>query len=264
VRAVASAPTAYWISNLADSHWVQPSVAAYIGAATAAHAEPMLVLYAIPHRDCGNYSAGGFASGSDYQAWVRQVNAGIAGRRVAVIVEPDALAQLDCLAPSDQATRLALLRYAVSLLSANRNATVYLDGGHSRWLSAPLLAQRLKAAGVDMARGFSLNVSNFFTTAEEVVYGEAVSTLLGGNKYYVVDTSRNGRGPLLGVPNEWCNPTGRALGTWPSAATGATHADAYLWVKPPGQSDGNCHPGDPTSGQWFESYAVQLAANAGF
>src|SRR5215211_3205292 len=78
---------------------------------------------------------------------------------------------------------------------------------HSRWQSATEMANRLKSAGVDRARGFSLNLSNTFPTAEQRTYGDSISALTGG-KRFVIDTSRNG----LSSNGEWCNPSGRALG----------------------------------------------------
>ena len=92
---------------------------------------------------------------------------------------------------------------------------MYIDGGHSRWLSADELAAGLNEVGVDRARGFSLNTANFFTTEEEIGYGEAVSTLTNGANY-VIDTSRNGAGPAPDDPLYWCNPSGRALGVPPT------------------------------------------------
>jgi endoglucanase len=126
----------------------------------------------------------------------------------------------------------------------------------------------------------------------------------------VVDTSRNGRGPdsmqqyasapydqpasvisTLAAGN-WCNPPGSGLGLRPTASTGVPLLDAYLWVKTPGQSDGQCdsaggarawdytdytQPGwpatasaqslfdplwgadDPAAGDWFGPQALQLA-----
>ena len=87
-----------------------------------------------------------------------------------------------------------------------------------RWHSAEEMAARLNQAGVDQARGFSLNTANFFTTEDEIGYGEAISGLTNGSNY-VIDTSRNGAGPAPDAPLDWCNPTGRALGTPPTAAT---------------------------------------------
>jgi endoglucanase len=81
-----------------------------------------------------------------------------------------------------------------------------------------------------------------------------VSARVGG-KHYVIDTSRNGLG---GIPGEWCNVPGQALGQLPTTRTGRALADAYLWVKYPGESDGTCN-GGPRSGQWWGEYALGLA-----
>jgi len=126
---------------------------------------------------------------------------------------------------------------------------------------------------------------------------------------FVVDTSRNGRGPndmqkYASAPYDqpasvisalaggnWCNPPGSGLGLRPTASTGVPLLDAYLWVKTPGQSDGQCdsaggarawdytdytQPGwpattsaqslfdplwgidDPAAGDWFGQQALQL------
>ena len=123
------------------------------------------------------------------------------------------------------------------------------------------MAARLNQVGVVKARGFSLNTANFFTTEEEIGYGDAISGMTGG-KPYVVDTSRNGLGAAPDGPLNWCNPPGRALGSRPTTATDAPHDVADLWIKEPGQSDGECDRGDPASGAWFASYAAGLVARA--
>src|SRR6185312_921992 len=109
---------------------------------------------------------------------------------------------------------------------------------------------------VASARGFSLNVSSFDTTADETTYGHAIAAQLGSGAHFVIDTSRNGRGPAAG--GAWCNPPGRGLGTAPSGETGDALVDAYLWVKQPGASDGSCE-GGPPAGQWWPMYALALA-----
>ena len=100
--------------------------------------------------------------------------------------------------------------------------------------------------------------------------------------HFVVDTSRNGNGPWLPPPypdpQDWCNPPGRALGDTPTLDSGAALVDAYLWIKIPGESDGECTRGlgpagttvdpewsqiDPGAGDWFPDMALQLAVNAG-
>ena len=84
-----------------------------------------------------------------------------------------------------------------------------------------------------------------------------------GGSHYVIDTSRNGVGPADDSPLNWCNPTGRAMGTPPTTATAGPHADAYLWVKRPGESDGSCDRGEPRAGQFINQYAISLVRNAG-
>lgn len=97
------------------------------------------------------------------------------------------------------------MRYAVDTLTRNPATALYIDGGHSRWVSADVMAARLNEVGVSKARGFSLNTANFFTTDEEIGYGDAISGMTNG-AHYVIDTSRNGadhfRCALLVQP-EW-------------------------------------------------------------
>jgi endoglucanase len=110
------------------------------------------------------------------------------------------------------------------------------------------------------------------------------STMLGDiepTARYVIDTSRNGQGPwqppAYPDPQDWCNPPDRGLGLAPTLATDHPLLDAYLWVKTPGESDGECTRGlgpagetvdpewgmiDPGAGDWFPEMALELAANA--
>ncbi|MCV7074490.1 glycoside hydrolase family 6 protein [Mycobacterium szulgai] len=261
LTAIANTPQAYWIDQAFPAGSVGGTVARYTGAAQAAGSMPILTLYGIPHRDCGSYASGGFASGADYKQWIDAVASGLGGSPAAIIVEPDALDMADCLSADQRQERFDLIRYAVDTLTRDPAAAVYVDGGHSRWLSAEEIANRLNQAGVGHARGFSLNVSNFFTTDEETGYGEAVSGLTGGS-HYVIDTGRNGAGPAPDGALSWCNPSGRALGTPPTTATAGAHADAYLWIKRPGESDGSCN-GGAQAGHFVSQYAIDLAQNAG-
>jgi endoglucanase len=95
---------------------------------------------------------------------------------------------------------------------------------------------------------------------------------------FIVDTSRNGRGPWTPTASypdaqDWCNPPHRGVGARPTAATGDPLADAFLWIKVPGESDGQCSRGlgptgtvdpewgivDPAAGAWFPQQALELA-----
>lgn len=254
------------IANNAQARWltgsgsdVQSEVSSAVTAATAAGSIPVLVAYNIPQRDCGGFSAGG-TTVNGYKIWISAFAAGIAGRKAIVILEPDALAAMNCLSSADQTTRVSLLQYAVSALKAQGPVSVYLDGGHSAWKSASDQAARLKRANVGAADGFALNVSNFELTSSSVSYGKAISSLIGG-KHFVIDTSRNGAGPT--ADRQWCNPAGRALGAAATTQTADPTVDAYLWVKLPGESDGACS-GAPAAGLWWAEYALGLAQRAAF
>jgi endoglucanase len=258
LTAVATTPQAYWIVPGSSAS----TVAKYTGDAAAAGALPVFTVYGIPHRDCGSFAAGGMGSGDAYRGWIDNIASQIGASRAAVIVEPDALAMADCLSGDQRQERYDLIHYAVDTLTRNPATAVYVDGGHVRWHSAEDMADRLNKAGVGHARGFSLNVANFFTTEDETAYGEAISAHTNGS-HYVIDTSRNGAGPAPASKLDWCNPSGRALGTPPTTATGGGHADAYLWIKRPGESDGSCEKGDPPAGTFVNQYVVDLARNGG-
>jgi len=230
---------------------------------------PVFIAYNLPKRDCGQYSAGGLETADTYEKWISGLAHGIGDRRAAVIIEPDSLGLLkwrNCLSPADQKERLELLRFAVHAFASLGNTAVYLDAGHSEWIPVVEMAERLKAAGIAEADGFSLNVSNYKTTEAEKNYGKEISKHLGG-KHFVIDTGRNGKGPppCKGVDDEncWCNPAGRGLGTPSTAETGDPLVDAYLWLKKPGESDGTCN-GGPKAGEFWLDRALELARNAEF
>ncbi|MFI6474241.1 glycoside hydrolase family 6 protein [Streptomyces sp. NPDC050516] len=255
------------ISLRPQAEWPPPegleqSVRGVTSAAALAGRVPVLVAYDIPHRDCDGDSQGGADGAAGYRLWIDAFARGIGERPALVIVEPDAVAHLvDGCESAPSKERLALLAYAVGQLKRGPATKVYLDAGHSDWITdLSSLADELVQAGVGKADGFSLNVSAFQTNASSAAYGHRLSAALGG-KHFVVDTSRNGNGPYAGS-DSWCNPPGRALGTPPTATTGDPLIDAYLWIKRPGESDGDCR-GGPSAGQWWPEYALELARRAG-
>jgi endoglucanase len=167
--------------------------------------------------------------------------------------------------------------------------------------------------GACASQYFPANPSDFSTWGLTTAWyaqnmGNAVATT-----HYVIDTSRNGDGPntmasfaaapfnqpaaVIGTlaANNWCNPPASGLGLRPTTSTGVPLLDAYLWVKIPGQSDGQCNLGsgvrawdftaytgpgwptdaagqaafdplwgmdDPAAGAWFPQQALQLAQDA--
>ncbi len=256
VRYLADKPQAIWVT---DFRGLRAKANTIHRDAKRKKAYPVYVVYAIPHRDCGGYSAGG-TTASGYRTGITNLAKALKGHRAAIILEPDALASATCLTRTQRTQRYRLLRYAVNTLTKNKGLAVYLDIGHSQWRKPAQAASLLRQAGVARARGFSLNVSNFQRTSAEIRYGTAISKRIG-NKKFVVDTSRNGRGAVRNsVVEGWCNPRGRAVGVPPTTRTASARVDAYLWVKRPGESDGTCK-GGPPSGQWFHERAVEMVRN---
>ena len=118
-----------------------------------------------------------------------------------------------------------------------------------------------------------------------------VSTSTDINTY--VDQSRVDRRVHRGA---WCNPLGAGIGELPRATPSgytSSHLDAFVWIKPPGESDGaskeiandqgksfdrmcdptfvspklanqltGATPNAPLAGQWFEDQFVTLVKNA--
>jgi endoglucanase len=262
IRRIADQPAATWFTD------ARPGFAdrarKLVGAARAARRTAVVTLYFIPHRDCRQYSAGGARDARTYRNWISSMAGSLRGHRTLVILEPDAVAQSvqGCLGPRATTVRYALLAHAVDTLRAQPGIEVYLDAGHPGWISAERMAPALRRAGATRARGFSLNVANFRTTSENLIYGTTLSRLLSG-RHFVVDTSRNGNGPARRGKGDrhWCNPPGRRLGPAPTLRTGHALVDAYLWVKRPGESDGACGSGAPAAGQWYPAYARSLVGS---
>lgn len=260
IAKVAAQPQASWYGGWSGD--IQTVVSNYVNAAERAGQLALLVAYNVPNRDCGQYSAGGAADDTAYRDWIKGFAAGIGARRAVVVLEPDAVPLLEqCLSEPDQAKRLALIRDAVVTLEALPNVAVYIDAGHSSWVPAPEMAERLKLAGISEARGFALNTSNYRADDELVTYGKELIAALGQDTHFIIDSSRNGNGPAPPGEEDWCNPEGRALGRPPTAETGEPAVDAYVWIKRPGESDGTCK-GGPAAGQWFQARAVEMARNA--
>ncbi len=349
-------PQAVWLTGGTPKTVLQ-DVRATVQRAADKGTVPVLVAYNIPFRDCAQYSAGGATSVAAYKAWIDGFAAGIENKQAVVILEPDGLGIIPWYNPfADRDTwvanpnyewcqpaeanpataasdRFAMLNYAVDVLKALPQVSVYLDGTHSAWLGAGDAADRLIQAGVNNADGFFLNVSNFQLSDRLEKFGTWISKCIAfasnpaswgiGHsewcasqyypanpndfstwgltdqwytdnvesqtwwysesllKHFVIDTSRNGQGPWIppadhpaGDAQDWCNPPDRGLGYLPTTNTGASLIDAYLWIKIPGASDGQCYRWtsgpldpvrgiqDPAAGEWFPEMALELAQNA--
>ncbi|MGY2200856.1 glycoside hydrolase family 6 protein [Pseudomonas gingeri] len=262
--AIANIPSALWLTGTSQAtQKLSDTVSRYVTAADKVHETPILVAYNLPDRDCsGGASAGGAVDAPAYRDWIDRFIDGIGDKPAIVILEPDALADSQCLPRQKRDERLALLNHAISGFQQHApSARVYLDAGNPGWKPAATLARDLDAAGVKMAHGFALNVSNFYTLAQSRQYADAINARLsadhGYTKSVLVDTSRNGNGA---IPGDWCNPPGRTLGLPPQAITETLLA---VWVKLPGNSDGSSSPsrdchGGPPAGTFSPELAARL------
>lgn len=257
---IASRPAAVWFADYAPDT-VASRVRAVTSGAAAQRRVPVLVAYAIPDRDCGGASEGGAPDLDAYAAWIDRFAAGLGSGEVVVILEPDSIAQADCLDENGRDARFAALARAGRVLkAADPKARVYYDAGHSGWnppAEQAALLRRAGAASAASSDGIFSNVSNFHATGDEAAYDRRVLDALGGPDGLgaVIDTSRNGNGAPAG--GEWCDPDGRRIGRAPTFDTGRDRIDAYLWVKLPGESDG-CKG---AAGEFSASYAYELASS---
>jgi cellulose 1,4-beta-cellobiosidase len=166
----------------------------------------------------------------------------------------------------------------------------------SRWIDFNTFNDELTYAQAFRNRavevGFSPTIGMLIDTSRNGWGGPnrptAASTLSDLNQR--IDASRIDRRIHKG---NWCNPSGAGLGERPRAAP-ATGIDAYVWIKPPGESDGSstlipndegkgfdrmCDPtyggnarnnnnatgalpNAPLSGHWFPAQFQQLLQNA--
>jgi cellulose 1,4-beta-cellobiosidase len=230
----------------------------------------------------------------------------------ALIIEPDSLPNL--VTNSDLSTcKNSASGYrdgvAYALKNLNLpNVIMYMDAGHGGWLGwdanlkpgAQELAKAYTSAGKPkQLRGISTNVAGWnawdlspgeFSTKSDAKYnscqnektyvtkfGDALKTA-GMPNHAIVDTGRNGVTGLRAEWGDWCNVNGAGFGVRPTANTGLDLADAFVWVKPGGESDGTsdssatrydsfCGKSDaykpaPEAGTWNQAYFEMLLKNA--
>jgi cellulose 1,4-beta-cellobiosidase len=148
------------------------------------------------------------------------------------------------------------------------------------------LRDKLVAAGFDSGLGMLIDTSRNGWGGSARPTGPGPSTS-------VDDYVNGGRIDRRIHAGNWCNQSGAGIGQRPTAAP-ATGVDAYVWVKPPGESDGNsaavpndegkgfdrmCDPtyggnarngnnptgalpNAPLAGHWFSAQFQQLMQNA--
>ncbi|KAL2152793.1 hypothetical protein VTH82DRAFT_5978 [Thermothelomyces myriococcoides] len=261
-----------------------------------------LVLYDLPDRDCSaGESAGELKSDENgleiyKNEFVKPFAEKVAAAKdldFAIVLEPDSLANLVTNQHIEFCANAAPvyregIAYAISSLQ-QPNVHLYIDAAHGGWLgwddNLPLAAKEfaevVKLAGEGKKiRGFATNVSNYnpfhaivrenFTewsnSWDESHYASSLAPFLeeeGLPAHFIVD---QGRVALPGAREEWgdwCNVNPAGFGPAPTTRVNNTVVDALVWIKPGGESDGECGmAGAPRAGQWFDEYAQMLVKNA--
>ena len=217
------------------------------------------------------------------------------------------------------------IAHAVRELSTVSNVWTYLDIAHSGWLgwehterAAALYRDVLEdAGGTHLVRGFATNVSNYAPTLElrdpydnvqanmdDIENFYQWNRMIDEQRYvdslrgffpdhgFLVDTGRNGwpvqspdeRRDTRAARGNWCNISSTGIGERPRPEP-RPGVDAWVWVKPPGESDGAgrydawCAPGSvahydgdvlptdaladaPPAGEWFHDHLLRMAEQA--
>ncbi|KAL2115474.1 hypothetical protein VTJ04DRAFT_9729 [Mycothermus thermophilus] len=230
----------------------------------------------------------------------------------ALVIEPDSLPNLvtniDLTSCQQSASGYREgVAYALQQLNLP-NVVMYLDAGHGGWLGwdsnlrpgAEELASVYKRAGSpSQLRGFATNVAGWNSWDQtpgefasrsdaqwnscqnEKLYVEKFGAALrtaGMPNHAIVDTGRNGVTGLRQEWGHWCNVDGAGFGQRFTTNTGSELCDAFVWVKPGGESDGTSDPSavrydefcgkpdafkpSPEAGEWNQAYFEMLLKNA--
>ncbi|EGZ09170.1 hypothetical protein PHYSODRAFT_405488, partial [Phytophthora sojae] len=239
-----------------------------------ATAPPTVVVYGLPQKDCahGFSTAGSNANSDDYRTFLQQLADAAGSQQVVYILEPDAIGLLADGGCGNDKGYAENLGVAMDILSQNPNAEIYLDVGY--WAlsdedQATAVAKIVNAVDPNCkCKGISLNTSNYRSNAEMAATCERFVKASGRREYKcIVDTSRNFVSPSS---TEWCNANWAGIGELPTTNTGSEYVSRYVWVNPPGESDGECtNQSDqalrgPDAGVFFPDHFVQLWNNGAF
>ncbi len=246
LQAINDQPQAYWINDWSPA--TKLIVEEILERSSAKDEVPVFVLYMIPDRDNASHSKGGAKNYKQYKDAVQDFFK-MHHRNSIAIFEPDAFA----LNFSQKRTEVF-----TEIFHSIRpeKVKVFLDIGHPHWHTSEHVKTMLEKIDIENLAGISINVSNFVSSRECEKYGNKICKKVGAKYTFIVDTSRNGNGST--DDDQWCNPSGRSLGKKPSIiAKRFSRHYANLWIKLPGESDGQCN-GGPKAGEFWTEYALDL------
>lgn len=256
VQKMAEEPTGIWLGEWNQN--VFDFVRTIVQDAESKQQIPVFITYNIPMRDLGGYSKGGAVDSGVYRQWISDVARGIGRESEAWIVfEPDAVPGFYAMNEADKQHRIQLIRESLQWIRNYAPKTkVYIDVGHPEWVSVDDVVKALNNFGIQDFDGFAINTSNRVSTEKCYEYGKQISERIGGKKF-IIDTSRNGN-PKSG--SDWCNPSDEKVGARPNSLIGNRFPllEANLWLKVPGESDGECG-GGPSAGTIWQHKVIELA-----
>ncbi|KAL3662290.1 hypothetical protein V7S43_012617 [Phytophthora oleae] len=231
-----------------------------------------VVVYGLPNKDCSaGYSNGNSTvkTGADYEEFIINLTALVGDRKVLYVLEPDAVGLLANQGCAVEFGYQSNLTAAISLLSENPNAEIYLDVGFwtlERSDSADIVAQIVKElAQSGRVKGIALNTSNYRSTTQIADLCSNFQTAVQSTDMHcVIDSSRNFQEFANASSAEWCNVRKAGIGAPPTNVTDLGNIDYWLYVKPPGDSDGTCvdQSADamrgPPAGEFFNDHFIKL------
>lgn len=149
------------------------------------------------------------------------------------------------------------------------------------WPAAKIFAEVVQKAGNNTKiRGFSTNVSNYnpflanprenyteySNSYDESHYATSLAPHLEANglpSRFIIDQGRVAQFGARAAWGDWCNVAPSGFGAVPGTTINNTLVDSLVWVKPGGESDGECGlEGAPKAGVWFDDYVQMLVKNA--
>lgn len=147
--------------------------------------------------------------------------------------------------------------------------------------AAKVFGEVVRMAGnSSMIRGFSTNISNFnpfkatvkdsfaesSNSFDESHYTSSLAPYLeaqGLPARFIVDQGRVAQPGARQKWGDWCNVAPAGFGIRPGTKVDNPYIDSIAWIKPGGESDGQCGmAGAPVAGAWFDEYAQMLVKNA--
>lgn len=216
----------------------------------------------------------------------------------AIVLEPDSLGNLVTNMAVPLCARAAPvytegIAQAIAALQ-QKNVHLYIDAAHGGWLgwadNLPLAAAEFAKAvnrakeisgnNATTVRGFSTNVSNYnpFNATvrenytewspswDESHYATSLAPFLeaeGLPAHFLIDQGRVHAPGARKEWGEWCNVSPAGFGQVPTTKTENPYVDSLVWIKPGGESDGQCgFAGAPKAGAWHDEYAQHLTRNA--